>query len=469
MGNLWFKRVGVLLASAVVLSACGGGGGGGDDSTSTSSLCGGPTLFVGLAYPIGLSATQNTATTWTPTVTDLPASCASSVSYSLATGPLPAGMAVNGSTGAVSGTPTNTGRGFFSVKLTVAGYASSITSSSVPYSVGAPPPPAVAFATKAASIGVGTTATFSDYTIATIGTNLYALVSTNATGTDNYVLSLRKSTDSGATWSQDATPTGVSSLHSYSLVSNGTNLFVIGGRTTPGSVTASASVTYNNAVWKFTPNAVTTSPGTWATTTSSLYPGTGRESVAVSFDGTSKLYAYGGANSSSIFDGVYASTDAGATWATVQGPTAYNLVANCLVANGNTLYSFGGLGFAPGAPAGTPATEKNIVLKSSDSGFTWNVIDSSMVTSPQGGTCAAIGSNLYYVGGFKSDPVLGGGLVTSRVSQSSNGGQTWFTDATSSIFGFRAFHGMTVLANKLVVLGGFAGGGGKTDVIVGTP
>jgi hypothetical protein len=87
------KVIAQVLATAALLSACGGGGGGGSGPPT-------PAPPSALSYPAQTPFTVGTAiTTITPTVTG------SVTSYAVAPA-LPAGLALNATTGAIAGTPT---------------------------------------------------------------------------------------------------------------------------------------------------------------------------------------------------------------------------------------------------------------------------------------------------------------------------------------------------------------------------
>ena len=463
MRKFWSKTAGLVLASVALLSACGGGGGE-TASTPLAPFCNPGTAFVGLSYP-NTSSAANAGLAVSPTLTGLSAACASSsASYSLASGPLPTGVSLNASTGVISGTPTVQGSFPFSVKVVVAGYTGSVTSQLRTITITPPPPAPVVWTPKTTNFGAGTALTLSSYKVATIGNNLHLVVSNLNSSTSKYVVSHRRSTDGGATWVDDAILLAGFSLRNFALVSDGTSLYVIGGSDSD----AAASQTYSNKVWKHTPGTTASTAGVWTAVTSTLWTTGGREEVAAAYNGAGKLFVYGGYGAGGIFNGVLSSDNGGLNWTPApQDTTSYNLTQNCLVANGATLYSFGGDGNAPGS---TDFMEQKIIQKSTDSGSTWTVINSTAINSPIRGSCAAIGTKPYYAGGSSTD-TSGVSFVSRAVLQSGNNGTTWFTDAFSTVFSFRDFHGMTVLANKLIVLGGYGDNTTprRTDVIEGTP
>ena len=465
MRKFWSKTAGLVLASVALLSACGGGGGSGSVSTSTATTnlgagCSSGIFAVGLFYA-NTQSPINTSLSLSPILTGLPSGCAaSSASYSLASGSLPTGVTLNASTGVISGSPTAQGSFPFSVRVVVVGYTGSGTSAQRTITVTPPPPAAVVWTPKVANINLSVSSTsLRDYKIATIGDNLYAVVSNLIPG-GSHTVSISRSLDGGTTWGAGvALPN--QSLRAFGVTSDGTSVYIVGGVTSLNGV---VPATFSNSVWKYNPGGFG-----WQNVTTALWPSGGRESPAVAYS-AGKLYAYGGVDAAGIYDGVFTSTDSGSSWSNVNLGTSYNLVRHCLVANGTDLYSFGGRGFTPTDPPLAPSAEQKVILKSTDSGATWNLINSTAINFPLGGSCAAIGTKLYYAGGA-TEATPNQFSVTNAVLQSSNGGTNWFLDAASSVFSFRAFHGMTVRLNKLIVLGGFGDTTAtyRTDVIEGTP
>jgi hypothetical protein len=286
---------------------------------------------------------------------------------------------------------------------------------------------------------------------------------------------LYQSTDGGVTWTNTNTPPpGFTSLIGYGVVSDGTALYLIGGRTSNNNVVAVASLTYHNDVLKFTPGSPV---GTWTTVATnafaaSVIPG-GRENLAVAWDG-SYLYAYGGvrlnplATSLASSNAVFRSGDKGANWTIVNDATSYSNSRHCLMSSSvGVLYSVGGIGFAPSATAGADVTQ---ILKSTNAGMTWTPMTSPLPipSLAQYASCASLNGRLY---------VLGGGTINSAnvvsyssdIWQSSDNGFTWSKDAASPVFVERALHGTTAFNGKLIVFGGQNTAGTRTDVIEGTP
>lgn len=332
------------------------------------------------------------------------------------------------------------------------------------------PPAAVSWALKTVNHGVVPTVRTG---IAAIGNTLYVAGSTFVM--PNYLPQLYQSTDGGVTWTNTNTPPpGFTSLFGFRIVSDGAALYLIGGHTSDVTVTVQANFTYNNSVWKFTPGSPA---GTWTMIAANPFvSGTligGREDMAVAWDGSS-LYATGGirynaaTNSVVVSNAVFRSSDHGVTWAWVNDASSYAVFAHCLMSSSaGVLYSVGGSGFT--SPTSTLA-DMTQVLKSTNGGTSWTPLAAplpipSLAVLP---SCAALNGRLYVLGGTGTI-----GTVTSYTSdiwQSPDNGVTWFKDATSALFGPRAFHGTTAFNGKLIVYGGQdATGARRTDVLEGTP
>jgi hypothetical protein len=332
------------------------------------------------------------------------------------------------------------------------------------------PPAAVSWALKTANHGVVSTARTG---LAVIGNTLYMAGSSFVT--PNYLPQLYQSTDAGVTWTNTNTPPpGFTSLFGFRIVSDGTALYLIGGRTSDSTVTVATSKTYNNSVLKFTPGSPA---GTWTTVAVNPFiNGTtagGREDMAVAWDGSS-LYAHGGTRLNSALTGtivsnaVFRSSDRGVTWTWVNNSSSYAISGHCLMSSSaGVLYSAGGVGYTSSTSAFGDMTQ---VLKSTDGGTSWTPLASPQ---PIPGfafmpSCASLNGRLYVLGGMTGTTTANS--YTSAIWQSSDNGITWFNDVASALFGPRAFHGTTGFNGKLVVFGGQdANGAYRTDVLEGTP
>jgi hypothetical protein len=333
------------------------------------------------------------------------------------------------------------------------------------------PPAAVSWALKTANHGVVPT---SRTGIAAIGNTLY--VAGSYFVTPNYLPQLYQSTDGGVTWTNTNTPPGFTSLIGFRIVSDNAALYLIGGRTSDTTVTAPTSYTYNNSVLKFTPGLTSTS-GAWTTVAvnpfvNGLTVG-GREDMAVAWDGSS-LYAYGGTRLNSALTGtivsnaVFRSSDRGVTWTWVNDISSYAVSGHCLMSSSaGVLYSVGGVGYTSPTSLVGNMTQ---VLKSTNGGTSWAPMASplpipSLAFMP---SCAALNGRLYVMGGMVAVSTVN--TYTSDIWQSADNGVTWFKDATSILFGQRAFHGTTAFNGKLIVYGGQDSNNvRRTDVLEGTP
>lgn len=111
-------RIWLACLSLGLLAACGGGGSG------SAPLCTPAPFSPSVAYA-PVSGATGTAIASTKPTTNVPASCAEAVNFSLASGTaLPAGLSLDAKTGAIAGTPTAAGTSQFSVVMAVPGFAS---------------------------------------------------------------------------------------------------------------------------------------------------------------------------------------------------------------------------------------------------------------------------------------------------------------------------------------------------------
>jgi hypothetical protein len=447
------NRIRLILACLLVLAlaACGGGG----SSTTTTTTC---TLFgsPGVAYSVPVGIYVGTSFSLTQTVGNyLPAPCSGVFTATN----LPAGVIINASTGQISGAIATPGTTVATIVLTARGTSGGALTgvANVRFVVAGP----VAWSSKTANHGIP----LSSQGVVTIGSNLYA-VGSQVVG-NNYVPLMYQSIDGGATWTNTGKPPpGFASLLNFRVVSDGTALYLVGGRTSNALVTSSASYTYNHDVLRYSPVS-----GVWTTAAVNpfaILPATpfgGREEVALSWDGTA-LYVSGGLRQNLITNAVYRSTDSGLTWTLVNDLSSYSLMGHCMMGDAaGGLYIVGGRGFSPAA--GSPVTNFTQVLRSGNGGQSWTVLPASRAVPSLSvlSSCAAVNGRLYALGGYAP-------LTTNfsgDVLQSLDGGLTWNLDPASTVFGQRAAQGMTVLNGNLIVFGGQNAGGQLTDVLQGTP
>jgi hypothetical protein len=318
--------------------------------------------------------------------------------------------------------------------------------------------PPVAWTVKTASHGVTNLVTTH---LLTVGTDLY-LVGSQQVG-NNYAPVLYKSTNSGATWTAGTAPSFTSLIH-FVATSDGSNLYLAGGRTSDATVTATASYSYNNDVLKFTPAL-----GTWTTVASAAFNNAsggsigGAELSAMAYDSSAAgtMYVSSGERKGVSLPGIHKSTNYGVSWNILTN--APKQAGHCLaVSSAGQLHSLGGYGLGQSLTASNLSSD----FVSTDGGNSWTEKSSTALASPYQMGCGFVGSTLYAVGGTTQ----GATTAVGSVRRSSDGGTTWTTDAASTTFATRARAGLAVLAGKLLVFGGSSNGTNTlADVIEGTP
>lgn len=446
------NRIRLILACllATVLAACGGGGS--PTTTTTCTIIGSP----GVAYSVPATIYAGTQFSYVQNVANyLPAPC---TGVYTATN-LPAGVALNASTGQISGSIATAGTTVATVTLTASGTSGGVMTgvANVRFVVAGP----VTWSSKTANHGIP----LSSQGVVTIGSTLYA-VGSQVVG-NNYVPLMYQSVDGGTTWTNTGKPPpGFASLLNFRVVSDDTALYLVGGRTSNALVTSSANYTYNHDVLRYSPVS-----GVWSTAAVNpfaILPATplgGREEVGLAWDGIA-LYASGGLRQNLITNAVYRSNDSGVSWTLVNDTSSFSLMGHCMMSSkAGTLYIVGGRGFAP--VTGSLLTNFTQVLASGNGGQSWSVLPVSRPVPSLSvlSSCAAFNGRLYALGGYTP-------LTTNfsgDVLQSLDGGLTWNLDLPSTVFGQRAAQGMTVLNGNLIVFGGQNAGGQLTDVIQGTP
>lgn len=456
MARLLLTALTLLLS--VFLLACGGGGGS-SGSSETPVTCSGTTLPATVAYA-NTSLARTIAVTITPTITGIPTGCdASKISYTATQ--LPAGMTIASSTGVISGTPTTLGATTPVVTLAVTGYSGVVTAPNFTLTV---LPPPVLWSAKTSAHGIANLVTTH---LLTVGTDVYLLGSQQSG--NNYVPVLYKSSDAGVTWTNTgAAPSGFASLINFSATTDGTFLYLAGGRTSDATVTTASSYTYHDNVLKYTPGAGGAA-GTWTTIATNAFSNAtgaigGAELAAMAYDAFTPgtMYYVSGDRKGLLFPALHKSTNYGVTW--FMTSTTLQQMGHCVaIDSAGVLHSLGGYGrFGSSASSGDLAS--NFV--SSNSGVTWTEKPAAALASPYQMSCAFIGSTLYAVGGMTK----GGTVASGSVRRTTDAGATWVVDPASSTFASRAKAGLAVLASKLLVLGG-SGNGTNTlaDVIEGVP
>ena len=430
-----------LITVLALLPGCGGGGGGG--STTTCSLQPG--------YSFGI-VTENVFLGNLVSVVPSPVNPAVGCTTTFQASNLPAGLNIDPSSGLVSGVPTATGTFVATIKLSIASAASAgnSISSNVTFNV----LKAVGWAVQAASgvLPVGPAS------VSSVNGQLYALVGIQSGS--NWLVQLWTSSTQGTSWvnTNNPPPSLTGSLSAFSSTTDGTSLFVIGGVT---SATDTTSTTYSNSVYSLNLSAAMPR---WVTTTSAAFT-TGGVAYSGSTYINNTLYVLGGMTSGGISNGVFSSTNQGATWQNQTTGSAPYLTSACLVAAGNKLLAIGGYGNPSGSITG-PAPSGRVysnyvppILWSSSSPYL------SLFATPEYLSCAYANGKVYVTGGTN-----GSGAVSNNVYSSADQGLSWVLEPSSANFAARYSHGMAVQNGKLIVVGGVnSNGTGVGDVLIGVP
>ena len=308
----WF--VGIAIACAG-LSGCGGG-----DSAGASNDCsGGKNVYTNLTFVNASLALYvgKSITPQTPSTPGIPVSCMGSTNYSLASGQMPPGLTLNSKTGAITGTPTQTGIYSYQVRLTLDGFTGSV-SNGVSVDVADTGLFSVA-AWKTANSNLPMT---DDFRLDALGSQLVSLVA----GFYSHTMDTYVSSDAGKTWGIQSIAGPLPFTKGFSTTSDGTSLYYSAGATTAGA--------FPGGVWKFDGT-------TWTQRTATGFPAR-KHHALVKLNGI--LYAIGGISSAGTYLGdVWQSTDDGATWTYLSTPFAGRADV-CAVAFQGQLVVAGGAG-----------------------------------------------------------------------------------------------------------------------------
>jgi Putative Ig domain/Kelch motif len=423
-------------ALLLVLSLLGCSGGGGDGGGGGG---GGP-VFVSLSYP-AISSQVGRAVSAAPTVSGIPPGATPNYSASN----LPPGLAINSSTGVVSGTPTAAGNYSFTVHLTVSGLGGQINAGVFAGIFNAPPYSWTLVSTSAP--------VFVKHELVALANTLYLIGAQRASP---FAIQTWSSIDGGVTWTNAQTaPTAA--LRHFAVVSDGTNVFLSGGSDPASGVPTSQ-------VWKFDGAA-------WSQV-SVVTPFSARRRHAM-VAAAGKLYVIGGVGNNGVnselnegttgyLSDVWSTSDGGVNWTRLTAAAGFApRFGHCAVAANGKLYVIGGYDGTKTLPA----------WESLD-GATWN--QASILPSPLSNpvnltysACAVEGGAIVVTGGAIFLENLGQvqpGGADSSIYRSTDGVNWVLTNITSAATGGnfwqRYAHGMTVLGTKLVLTGGRGGAGG---------
>jgi hypothetical protein len=319
----------------------------------------------------------------------LPASCASSVRFSLDSGSLPPGISLDPLSGLLSGTPTVSGDYFFLVRMRVEGTSFSLVSG-MDANINDP----AGYTFSGWELKNSRTPFLDDFRISSIGHTLYVV----SRGFYTQVVETYSSSDGGASWTLLPAAGPAGDLRRFALASDGTGIYLSGGTDATGAP--------HRGVWYFDGTS-------WSVrTTNAAFPG--RESHAMVANGAS-LYVMGGRLGTTLRQDTWRSADGGVTWTQASDRGIGERYDFCaLTDNHGAMYVTGGIVFSE---------DRVGVFRSAD-GVTWTRLPVDP-GSPLGaavpthsGACALLGDRIVLVG---NGPALVG--LTNTVS--STDGTNW--------------------------------------------
>lgn len=274
----------VLLGTIFGLTACGGGGG-------ANNCSGGQDVRTNITYPTWFDVyyvnVGATIAPLSPSAPDVPASCESSKRFSLASGTMPPGLALDTRTGVISGTPTEEGYFQFVIRLELTGFTGSVTGGILSH-VQVPQ----AFTYQPWTERSTTLPPF-EGRLDALGNLLTFTTSSASVGT---VVALT-SADGGLSWTENRTGSRPSALNSFASASNGSAVYVSGGQDYVGAL--------QNNVHKF-------DGASWSVATASA-PWSARRNHALVWK-DDKLFVIGGDDRTQTLSDVWVSTDDGVHW-----------------------------------------------------------------------------------------------------------------------------------------------------------
>jgi hypothetical protein len=229
---------------------------------------------------------------------------------------------------------------------------------------------------------------------------------------------VRKSTDSGATWT---------TVSDYNLAAGKTSSAAALSVDSSGNTYAAGSANDTSNVIHWIVRKSTDSGATWATVSDyNLVAAFSAGATALSVDSSGNIYAAGYAiDASGICHWIVRkSTDSGATWTTVSD---FNLIAGQDAhANALTVDSSGNI-YAAGNAIGASGVPHWIVRKSTDSGATWTTISDYNLVAGRGASATALSVDSVgniYAAGYAADASY---VTHWIVRKSTDSGATWTT------------------------------------------
>lgn len=407
----WCRRIAAGLLGGLLV-ACGGGSGDGPDPGCTVITPNGNFVLADFYYPDGVVGTVGQALAASPTVRLEPGGCVRQTSFAVSSGALPPGLALERSTGLISGTPTQDGYFEFSVAMTVAGVEGSLT------------------ALRGADIrqagSAGTAPLLKRWEEAGYATELGVYGRLGAIGGKLFGITWNRyqaMIETYAWLDDDWTQlkiAGPGNIRDFALSSDGTFIHLAGGLDGAG---------LTSQVWRFDGSK-------WIRMAA---PGAFQPRKAHSMlSHAGALYLLGGVDAAGRqLQDTWKSTDSGITWTLVSAAGFEPRSNFCAVSNGASLFVMGG------------ETESAKVWRSTE-GASWAEVPIA-VTSPLrkalatgSGTCALLGDRIVFVG-------KDGALPGQSSSASSTNGTDWSFAPHMQWFSF-VEPGAAVLDGRMYVI-----------------
>jgi hypothetical protein len=419
---LFFMRLLATGLLASMVASCGGGGGGGSGG---GDACAKGDIVATFSYPVGLNGNVGAMLMATPQISGVPTSCTGSLNFAVASGTLPPGMALNASTGVISGVPTTSGVYMFQIRMTVDNFVGFLSGG-----INANINDAAGYSLTGWELMTDHAPFSDDFRIGYVGTKLYMVVR----GFYSHIIETFESTDGGATWTNLAITGPTGDPKDFALASDGTHIFFSGGIDGAG--------TLSNQVWRFDGSSWT------QMTAAAAFPARERHSM-VSHGGA--LYVLGGRFGTTPLGDTWKSTDSGANWIQVSASGFNPRFDFCAVSDdAGFIYVIGGRHLEPPQPPGVSTSYKD-VWRSAD-GASWTSLPQSPTSpfmeavSTQSGSCASRAGRIFYMGDTVQLPGL-----SSTVSSAD--GTTWtFEPHTNALSGITP--GAVTLGGRIYVSAG---------------